>query len=102
MDFIKSQYWGCKEDLVSVKPIHNIYKFGNVFDDINKYNTFKNLVYNIAYGDNKLRFVSVDGDVIEVDASVFIKGNKLIDFYFQNYKLDTENPVVIEECEDWD
>lgn len=102
VDFIKSQYWSCKEDLVSVKPIHNIYKFGNVFDDVNKYITLKNLVYSIAYEDNKLRFVNVDGEVIEVDACVFIKGNKLIDFYFQNYKLDTENPVVIEGCEDWD
>lgn len=102
VDFIKSQYWSCKEDLVSVKPIHNIYKFGNVLDDINKYITFKNLVYNIAYEDNKLRFVNADGEVIEVDACVFIKGNKLIDFYFQNYKLDTENPVVTEDYDNWD
>ena len=97
VDFIKSQYWCCKEDLVSVKPIHNIYKFGNVFDDINKYITFKNLVYNIAYEDNKLRFVNDNGEVKEIDVEDFIPNDTLIDFNYNGYHLDTNDPVVYDE-----
>lgn len=94
--FITSQFWSNKEDLISVEPIHNLFKFDNIGD----YSTFRNLVYNIAYDDNKLRFINAIGDVIEVDIMDFITDNKLIDFNYQDYKIDAKNPVVYAEC-DW-
>lgn len=95
--FITSQFWFDKEDLISVKPIHNLYKFGNI-DNLDAFVAFKELVYNIAYDDNKLRFIDADNKHIEVDVEDFITDNKLIDFNYNGYRIDTENPVVMEAC----
>lgn len=97
IDGIKSSFWRKEDGLVSVKPIHNIYKFGNI-DNLDTFVAFKELVYNIAYNNEKLQFIDANNKHVEVDVEDFITDDKLIDFNYNGYRIDTENPVVMEAC----
>lgn len=96
VELIKSSFWSW-DGLISVKPIHNIYKLFGEVRDADSCVAFNSLVFTISDRLYDLRFVNDNGDVKEVDVEDFIPNDTLIDFNYNGYHLDINDPVVYDE-----
>lgn len=96
VELIKNSFWSW-DGLISVKPIHNIYKLFGEVKDADSCVAFNSLVFTISDRLYDLRFVNDNGDIKEVDVEDFIPNDTLIDFNYNGYHLDINDPVVYDE-----
>ena len=99
IDTIKSSFWS--GGLISIKPIHNVYKLFGEVKDADSCVAFNSLVFTISDRLYDLRFINDNGEVKEVSVEDFVPNDKLIDFDYQGYHLDTNDPVIYDDEECW-